>query len=108
MKSLIGIFVMFLCANSFAGSQTGKVQTILVREDGLHYVILEGVPVGKPACATIGYWMIRDENSAAGKSQLSVLLAAQVSGRVVHVEGRNTCTRWDDGEDISSVQVTVQ
>ena len=106
MKFLTFFIEIFFSTNSFDGAQTGKVQTIIVRDDGLHYVILEGVAVGKPACATIGYWMIRDENSAAGKSQLSLFLMAQASGQPVHVEGRNTCTRWDDGEDISSVQIS--
>lgn len=106
MKKIL-LMSLCLCANSYAGYQMGKVQTIVVREDGLHYVVLEGTAAGKPACATAGYWMIRDENSAAGKSQLSVLLAAHASGRVVYIDGKNSCTRWGDGEDISTVQITV-
>lgn len=105
MKIITFLIVLLFCSHGFAGSQAGKVKSILVRDDGLHYVILEGVGSGKPACATIGYWMIRDENSAAGKSQLSIFLMAQASDKSVYIEGRNSCTRWDDGEDISSVVI---
>ncbi|HSX52052.1 MAG TPA: hypothetical protein VLF09_13895 [Cellvibrio sp.] len=105
MKKIIVLSVLLFCANCIAGSQTGKVQRILAREDGLLYVILDGVPTGKPQCATIGYWMIKDENSNYGKAQLSLLMMAFASGKTVTIEGRNTCSRWSDGEDISGIDV---
>lgn len=103
MKTLLLLCGAFLCLNAVAGSQTGKVKTLLVRDDGLHYFVIEGTPSAKPACARNTYWMIRDENSVAGKSQLSLLLTAQASGKPVQIVGNNLCTRWSDGEDVSSV-----
>ncbi|MEE4243956.1 MAG: hypothetical protein V2I33_01015, partial [Kangiellaceae bacterium] len=56
---------------------------------------------GKPACATTGYWMIKDENSPAGKTQISQIIAAKLAGKKIRVVGSNACTRWPDGEDIN-------
>ena len=106
MKNIILFIFVILCAKAFAGTQTGKVKDILVRDDGLHYFYLEGAGTGKPDCAINGYWMIKDENSASGKAQFSMLLAAQASGRPVYVKGKNTCTRWPDGEDVSLITLS--
>lgn len=105
MKSIFALSVLLFCFDCFAGSQTGKVQRIWAREDGLLYVVLDGAPTGKPQCATIGYWMIKDENSNHGKAQLSLLMMAFASGKTVTIDGRNTCSRWSDGEDIFGVEV---
>lgn len=88
-----------------ASSQTGRVETLIVRaSDGLVYVHLEGaVRDGRPACAMHGYWMIRDENSAAGKRQYALLLVAKATGRRVVIQGSGQCTRWSDGEDINEL-----
>lgn len=104
MKICFIVALLMLCGDVFAGAQVGKVKSVVARDDGLHFVFLEGAAAtGKPACAKNSYWMIRDENSTAGKSQLSILLAAHVSGKTISIEGKNTCTRWGDGEDISAV-----
>ncbi|RTZ21879.1 hypothetical protein EKN09_17120 [Vibrio penaeicida] len=89
-----------------AGYQTGKVESLYARaSDNLHLVTLSGgtAKTGSPSCATRGYWLIRDENSAAGKSQFSQLLAAKLAGATVKIEGLNTCSRWGDGEDINTI-----
>jgi hypothetical protein len=106
MKNIFVIVTILFCTNVFAGTQTGKVKEILVRDDGLHYFYLEGVASARPDCARNDYWMIRDENSAAGKAQLSILLTAQASGRSVYVVGKNSCTRWSDGEDASLITIS--
>ncbi len=103
MKKIILLIILFLSEGSLAGSQTGKVKNILVRDDGLHYVVIDGIATGKPPCATIGYWIIKDENSVYGKSQLSLLMMAFAAQKSVQIEGKNSCTRWDDGEDISAI-----
>jgi hypothetical protein len=64
---------------------------------------MDGVASGKPTCAKNPYWMIRDENSNAGKQQLATLLAAQATGKTVTVNGMGTCQRWLDGEDVNDV-----
>lgn len=87
-----------LCA---AGIQTGTVGDVIIRQsDGLVYFYLSGTATGKPACATGSYWIIKDENSNAGKQIIAALLAANAQGTTVTVEGFNTCTRWPNGEDV--------
>lgn len=106
MKSLLA--ALLLCATSLghAGSQSGTVNALHVRaSDGLVYFTMVGSKPGSPACATIAYWIIKDENSASGKRQYAALLAALVSGKTVHVTGTNTCTRWSDGEDVNQISV---
>ncbi len=96
---------MFFTGCAVAGEQTGKVKELVVRNDGLHYFWLQGEPSGKPVCARNAYWMIQDENSAAGKSQLSIILSAQAQQKSVRVVGTGSCTRWSDGEDISYISI---
>jgi hypothetical protein len=107
MKNFIGIILIILSFNSYAGSQTGTVNYIIVRaSDGLVYFLLKGGALdSQPACATHGYWMIKDENSNAGKQQYSMILAAHASGKTVKVTGMNSCSRWGDGEDVNSIQI---
>lgn len=85
-----------------ANSIEGKIKSLAVRSsDGLHVVVVEGVPTGRAACAANhDYYMIADEHSDAGKAQMAILLSAYMSGKSVAVEGTGTCTRWADGEDI--------
>lgn len=101
-KLFLGIAMLSVTASGMAGSQTGTVENLYVRaSDGLVYFALKGTAkTGSPACALIGYWMIKDENSNAGKRQYALLLAAQLAGKTVVVSGMNTCTRWADGEDV--------
>ncbi len=106
MKYILVLFaILFLwTANTHAGNQSGEITKLTVRSDGLHWVQLEGQHNSKPQCATSQeYWMIKDENTQAGKSQISILLTAYASGRPVSISGLNTCTRWGDGEDIDTV-----
>lgn len=109
MPLILRVFaILFFFGSSVtsAGSQTGKIQQLIVRSDNLHYVILAGTPTGRPACTgAMRYFMIKDENSAAGKSQYSALLAASLAGKVITVAGTNACTRWPDGEDISYIEI---
>lgn len=92
---------------AFAGSQTGKVTNIIVRQsDGLHYFYMSGTGENRPDCAASHtYWMIKDENSTVGKTQFSMLLTAYASGRTITVAGTNTCTCWGDGEDVNVIQL---
>lgn len=107
MKNILGILLLIISFNSYSGSQTGTVNYVIVRaSDGLVYFTLkEGTLNNRPACATIGYWMIKDENSTAGKQQYSMILTAHASGKTVNITGMNTCKRWGDGEDVNSIQI---
>ena len=106
-KTLLVFSLILISGFSHAGKQTGTITEIIVRQsDGLHYFHMSGTASNRPACADgHAYWMIRDENSTAGKSQLSLLLAAYMSGKKVIVNGSNKCMRWGDGEDVDSVHL---
>lgn len=104
----MAVAVAALCVVSgvHAGEQTGKVAMVQARSsDGLVSVELEGAHTGKPDCAKYSYWMVKAEDSGAGKRQYAALLAAKLSGKTVKLLGANTCNRWPDGEDIESVLV---
>ena len=89
-----------------AGTENGRIDYIKVRDDGLIYFELDGVQSNRPACSEgYTYWMIKDEDSTFGKSQLQLLMAAWLSGRAVTVKGANECTRWPDGEDVRLITV---
>jgi len=104
LKNIFITAIMVLNAQFVnAGSQTGKILNLNARSDGLHWIILEGTHSNKPACAAQNYWMIKDENSASGKTQISILLAAYATGKSISIDGLNTCTRWFDGEDINVI-----
>jgi len=108
LQGAAAILIASLCFEANAGIYTGKIATIYIRQsDGIVYVVVQGTPTGKPACATNSnhYVMIKDENSAAGKRLLAALLTAHSVGRTVQILGANTCTRWVDGEDIDELYI---
>lgn len=96
----------FLAIPAYASSQVGKIVRVIVRDDGLHYFFLEGNRSTKPECAAnFDYWMIKDEETAYGKSQFSMLLTAYTTGKTVRIYGSGVCTRWGDGEDIRILEL---
>jgi hypothetical protein len=107
MKTLFLVIGLAMSSVCVAGFQGGTVNTIFVRaSDGLIYFTLNGeAKIDSPSCAQRSYWMIKDENSNAGKQQYQILLAAQASGTLLLVNGLNTCTRWVDGEDVDSISI---
>ncbi|MCO7225686.1 hypothetical protein [Pleionea sp. CnH1-48] len=107
MRIIFVSIALFLSLPVFASSATGKIDWLIVRDsDGLTYFTLKNFSRDeKPACAKHDYWMIKDEKSVSGKHQLSILLAAQASGKTVTVRGYAACTRWGDGEDVNSIQI---
>jgi len=89
-----------------AGQVTGVVSWVIARaSDGLTYVAVVGTPSGLPSCARGGYWIVKDENSEAGKKQYAMLLEAKATGATITIYGANTCMRWADGEDIDWIQL---
>jgi hypothetical protein len=108
--------LMLVCAApSYASTEYGFVKWVGVRaSDGLVIFALTTnsnphfpptTRTTKPACATAGYWVIRDENSAAGARQYDALMRARAANLVVTIVGAGTCARWPDGEDADFVQV---
>ena len=105
-KRLFVVVLSLLATPAWCGSQTGQVTQVFVRErDGLVYFTMSGQHDNRPACATQQYWIVKNENSEAGKRQLALLLAARSTGAVVTVSGSNTCVRWHDGEDADTVSI---
>lgn len=105
IKLQIATICALLVTPAYSGQQTGLITQVITRaSDGLVYFFMSGSPSDRPSCARISYWMIKDENSAAGKRQLAVLLAAHATSKEVTVTGSNTCSRWGDGEDVEEVR----
>ncbi|NOU52138.1 hypothetical protein HG263_16535 [Pseudoalteromonas sp. JBTF-M23] len=106
-KFILFVALTFMPWFSTANSQESKVAWLMVRaSDGLVYFALEGgTRNNRPSCATSGYWMIKDENSTAGKQQYSMILSAHASGKKVRIYGAGKCSRWSDGEDVDALMV---
>ena len=107
MKKILALALALVTLPAMAaGTQTGNIVDIYVRDsDGLLLVSLTGTASGHPSCATAAYWIIPSETTDTGKTLYATLLAAKLSGHSVTIAGKNTCTRWFDGEDIESVDV---
>jgi hypothetical protein len=59
----------------------------------------DGVRTGRPACETVtNRWVIN--NTAAGKMQISVLLAAKVMNKKIWITGNGLCDVWADTETV--------
>jgi len=111
------VFVGLISCTTLAEASTeyGLVNWVSIRaSDGLIYFSLTSTNTilfpppsrsARPACATQGYWVIRNETSAAGQMQYDALLRAKASSVPVIVIGAAACTRWPDGEDAETVQV---
>jgi hypothetical protein len=104
-KFVFFVVAVLISTPTLSGSQAGKVLDIRVRDDGLHWFVLEGTHGGRPSCAKFSYWMIKDEQSVFGKSQFNMVLSAFMTGKAVIVEGAGSCTRWLDGEDVKTIRL---
>ena len=97
-------------STAFAGTQNGKVSFIKIRTDGTIKIGLDTVWTDFARCRTKEWWIISDENSVAGKAQLSLLMTAYASGRTVKIGGfpdGGICTRTTGlGEDIYNVNLS--
>ncbi|WP_151798169.1 hypothetical protein [Acinetobacter bereziniae] len=101
------LFQLIFAGNAIASTYTGKVSAISVRdEDGLVWISIQGERTGnRPTCATHWYMVIKNENSSAGKRQLAMLMMAKATNRPVVIDGAGTCSRWSNGEDISTISM---
>ncbi|WP_375592175.1 hypothetical protein [Chitiniphilus eburneus] len=106
-KIFIGFLLACTAGLASASYQTGKITSVITRADGLVYLFIENgaLRAGKPSCATSNYWMVRDENSQAGKNQLATLMTAYATGATIAITGSGTCNRWSDGEDIFIIEL---
>lgn len=104
---LVSIFVI-ISHGALAGDITGKVSRLLTNDAGLHWVYITGTVSNKPACSLYSGFAIKDENSAYGKAQFSMLLTAFATGKDVKITGANICTRNGAQEDISKIELFAQ
>ena len=113
MKKIIFILLALNLSTVFAYVHQGNIESIKIREDGVIKIELDTV-WDNVSCRTRDWWIIKDENSAAGKAQLSLALTAQVSGKTVKVDGfpgAGNCLRMVNdpankrGEDIKNISI---
>jgi hypothetical protein len=112
MKVHPAVLLASLCVvgatQAIAGTQTGLVKDVYIRDsDGLIVVNLAGTATLKPGCALRSYWIVPNEKTDSGKRLYALVLSAQLAGRPVTIKGKDTCTRWGDGEDIESVNLSA-
>ena len=106
-KIVAFLLAIVLSNTSIASDQSGQITNIIVRADGLHWIHVTGTRTAKPACTGSNeYWMIKDENSLVGKAHFSMVLSAYMSGKTVAIYGIGECSRWSDGEDIHSIEIS--
>jgi len=108
MKHFLFFLLMISSSLAMAGTQTSTVERFIARSDGLHFLYLKdgsGESANNRAGCAEGhkYWMIKDENSTYGKTQISMILKAHATKEEITVIGTGECTRWHDGEDIGSI-----
>jgi len=112
MKKIIFILLALNLSSVFAYVHTGKIVSIKIRANGVIKVELD-TAWENTSCRTKDWWVIKDENSTAGKAQLSLILTAQVSGKTVEIDGfpgLGSCIRMVNGgtkigEDIKNVSI---
>lgn len=105
LACLLAIVTAQLIPSAEAGQQTGTIDVLFVRQsDGLVYVQLSGTATSRAWCGRNSiYWMIKNENSDAGKRQYAALVAARLAASQITIRGTGDCFRWGDAEDIDEV-----
>lgn len=90
---LLGMVALFSQGVSASGSATNlAVGEILVDYVGRGVVRFNGPLTGTPpACSTHGEHFAFDANTAGGRAVLSLVLAAQASGKTIRAYGKGTC-----------------
>ena len=99
MKAIILFGMIFLQASSlvFAGSGTGKVTRIGVRQPDVVIFTTE-THINMPACSTVGNDWALSLNTENGKAMYAFLLSVVAQGKSVSVTGTNECQAWADRE----------
>lgn len=69
---------------------------------------MSGTPTGRPTCASSVFWMISNETTDTGKKLYALLLSAKLTDREILVVGKNTCTRWSNGEDVDEIRIPYE
>jgi hypothetical protein len=106
-RACLAAALAVVSCSAVAGDITGYVTSVVTRDsDGLTYAVVAGTPSSRAACAAAtSYWIVAAETTESGKKQYALLLSAKTSGLRVTINGKGTCTRWIDGEDINTLQL---
>ena len=88
----LGVIMASLCLNVNAGVGTGKIKFVKFLIANNILVVVPEVHSSKPACATWGHSMgIQYADNAQANAALTMLLAAQASGKTVRMVGSGAC-----------------
>ena len=99
---LTGSMWLVNIASACCSTVNGTVTAISVLPGGQFFFGLSGSESGKPACNTTNRYVV-DTNTQGGRSTMSVVLSAYLSGKTLTVLGFQTCTIWSDSEDMGSL-----
>ena len=95
---------MALSSPTFAGSVNATtIQGITVTSGGFVTILFTKIVSGRPACAGSTNELVFDATTNGGRSLLSTISGAKLSGRSVNSIGTNTCT--GPRENMSSLTV---
>lgn len=108
MKFSLSLFLLSLLSfQCVAGDETGTVRfqhgqygSSSTSAGRMYFFLDGGSKNNSPVCATFAggdRWVI-DNNWPAAKMQLSILLAAKMAGKSVHIRGSNDCNVAGDSE----------
>lgn len=103
MRIFLTLLFLLLAVNARAGSaDSGALSNLHFMNNGVVIVYTSGVRTGVPTCATTQPSRFAiDASTAAGKAQLSGLLAAYVAEKTVRIFGTGSCAAYPDTETIN-------
>lgn len=112
MRTILLLILSLLSVGVSAGWEVGTIRFqhgqhgSSAESAGRIFFYLEGQNKNEiPACATFDAgerWVINNDWPAA-KLQMSILLAASLSGKQVMVRGLNSCGVWSDTETVQDI-----
>lgn len=103
--TLLFFILLNLSAPVSAGDGSGKIEIEHVGGFGVGTLVFFYTTVHTlvPTCNTFKQRWVLNLDSVAGKEQYSLLLAAQMAGMDVKVQGNGQCNIWGDSETVSWV-----
>ena len=104
----IFVFTLLAVASSVAsaGASSGTISSYLVSRYGKLFFVA-GPTDNSPSCSGAGHWAVDlvGPDAAAGKAILAAVIAAQMSGKRVFVQGKCVCDVWGDRETVDYISV---
>ncbi|QPB85842.1 hypothetical protein CWC22_022850 [Pseudoalteromonas rubra] len=111
MIARIALPLFFLSSSAFAGSSTfkGTIDSIVCHADNISpicHVKVNGTPANL-GCGTSSWHYTFDATTTEGQNFLSILLAAQLSGKTISLAGQGTCNLTGGSADLRHVIITT-